>query len=109
MIRVPNADSNIRFGNTSLLRVHKNILILKYSQHNLAPHVYALTFKNLECENLDTLFSESNMAFDLIEKVDLSSPKDEFSTFYADLVAGIKADFVRLENGAEACLLRPRN
>ena len=42
----------------------------------------------------------------MLEGTNLASPADEFGQFYDAKVKGVKSDFVRLENGAEALFIR---
>jgi len=75
MLRL-SRNPNLRIGHHTVLRLFKDMLIVKYSEINRAPHIFSVKFKqigpnSMEDFNLDHLLDESNLEVNLIEKVDL--------------------------------------
>lgn len=80
------------------------MLVVKYTKYNLAPHIYALSFKDLSIGNLDDFVSADNIKHVLIESAQHVGEKKEW---IGDLIANSESYTVQLDNGAEAALLVP--
>jgi len=107
MLRLADSDKTSRVGNYTLLRKFKDLVLLKYSELNVAPQIHAVRFQNTAtAQNLDELLAKENLNFSLIEKLDLEADKSEFGEFFSEGVKSYKQDFIKLENGAEAYFQR---
>lgn len=54
-------------GNYTLMRRHRNMLIVKYMEATQPTHIYAVRISNLNVANTKELLAESNLKIDLLE------------------------------------------
>jgi hypothetical protein len=96
-------------GSYILMKRFKKTVFMKYSEVQDPGCILAFTFRNAQADNLDKLFdTELNLTITEIER--LSVDRDRDPQFYSDFKKSVieaKTDLIKLENGAEALLIRP--
>ena len=93
------------------MRVFEDCVFISYSEITRPPHIWCIRFLNTNADSLDALLAEDNLDVNLVDYLNLDSAvsTDDFHRFYAEQVAAVKHDYVKLDNGAEALFLKPGN
>ena len=99
MLRLKDQPKTL--GDYTLIRKHKNMLIVKYMEATSPTQIFAVKFKQLsgtisDFDNLDVTLIEQN-------KFDDSQLSQEL----LECIAGLKSETIELENGADAFFMYP--
>ncbi len=62
-----------RTGHYSLMALHGDLLVFRYTQVDVVPHIYCVRFLGTNKENIDELMLPCNMEVIFIEKAELGT------------------------------------